>query len=72
VADHDPTARVKYVRGTKDVGAPLIDVQRLHHLAFGLDPMTDNERALKVALQDARVLADLYRDGKIDREELEP
>lgn len=42
----------------------FIDADRLRRLAFTDNDHTDNERALRVALQDALVLASIYRGGK--------
>ena len=49
----------------KHMGA-LIDPERLRRLAFESpdDDHTDHERELRVALQDALVLAQIYRDGR--------
>jgi hypothetical protein len=40
-----------------------VDIGRLHSLAFTDHDRTDHERELRSALQDALVLAQLYRDG---------
>lgn len=42
----------------------IIDPDRLRRLAFEDHDHTDQERVLRVALQDALVLASIYRGGK--------
>jgi hypothetical protein len=49
----------------------FINVARLRALAFADNDKTDNERALRVALQDALVLALLYKEGVAEESELE-